>query len=525
MFMAQREHWNSRLGLIFAMAGNAVGLGNFLRFPVQATQNGGGAFMIPYFIAFVLLAIPLMWVEWSIGRRGGQYGHGSLPGMFDVLTKNKFAKYFGAFGLLISFLVVIYYLCIISWILGFSFFSAIGTLGDINNIEGMRSFLYSFQGIETGYFTTMWPAYIFLLLTLFINFYITAKGISGGIEKFAIIAMPVLIVCGILLVIWVFFLGTPDPSKPEFSIFTGMNYIWQPDFSILGNSNIWLAAAGQVFFTLSVGMGTLQAYASYLSKEDDIALSGLATAGINEFCEVIIGGMIAIPIAAAFFGLAMTKDIAAGGAFDLGLVAMASAFSNIPFGSILGFIWFILLFIAGITSSVAMVQPLVSFLQEQFRLSRERANIVIGIFVFIGVHFVFFYFDHGFLDELDYWAGTFGLVVISLIEVILFGWVFGMKKGWEELNQGSDIRIPKIFYYVIKYVTPAYLLFILTFWTIDNAIPTLLLEGVDPADLAYRWGARAFILISLLAIIVMVWYAWKRNKGIPYSQEQISEAN
>jgi SNF family Na+-dependent transporter len=100
-----------------------------------------------------------------------------------------------------------------------------------------------------------------------------------------------------------------------------------------------------------------------------------------------------------------------------------------------------------------------------------------------------------------------------------------MKQGWEELNQGSDIKIPKIFYYVIKYVTPAYLIFIMLFWTIDNAIPTLLLEGVKQADVAYRWGARAFMLVMLLACMGMVWLAWKRNKGKAYHEEQISEVN
>ncbi|MER3329122.1 MAG: sodium:calcium symporter, partial [Candidatus Kapaibacterium sp.] len=364
-FMAEREHWNSRLGLIFAMAGNAVGLGNFLRFPVQAAQNGGGAFMIPYFTAFILLAIPLMWVEWSIGRRGGQYGHGSLPGMFDTLTKSKVAKYFGAIGILISTLVMIYYVYIISWTLGFSFFSLIGTFKDFNNIETMKTFLYSYQGISDGYFESQWPAYIFLLITLAVNFYILSKGISGGIEKFATIAVPLLIGFGIVLVVWVFFIGTPNPELPDFSTYVGINYIWEPNFELLGNSKIWLAAAGQVFFTLSVGMGTLQAYASYLDKDDDIALSGLATSGINEFSEVILGSMIAIPIATAFFGLAMTQTIAEAGAFDLGIIAMASIFTEIPFGSILSFIWFFLLFIAGVTSSVAMAQPLISFLQEQ----------------------------------------------------------------------------------------------------------------------------------------------------------------
>jgi len=115
---SEREQWGSRIGLILAVAGNAIGLGNFLRFPVQAAQNGGGAFMIPYFVSFLLLGIPLMWMEWGIGRHGGKYRHGSAPGMFDVLWKNKIAKYIGTLGLFQSTVIMIYYTYIESWSLG-----------------------------------------------------------------------------------------------------------------------------------------------------------------------------------------------------------------------------------------------------------------------------------------------------------------------------------------------------------------------------------------------------------------------
>ena len=148
--IGEREQWGSRIGLILAVAGNAVGLGNFLRFPVQAAQNGGGAFMIPYFIFFLILGIPLMWIEWGIGRHGGKYGHGSAPGMFDVIWKNKAAKYFGSLGLIISLVIMIYYTYIESWTLAFSFFSITQTYFDLHSFDAMRNFLYSFQGRETS---------------------------------------------------------------------------------------------------------------------------------------------------------------------------------------------------------------------------------------------------------------------------------------------------------------------------------------------------------------------------------------
>ncbi len=511
--MSEREQWGSRIGLILAMAGNAVGLGNFLRFPVQAAQNGGGAFMIPYFVAFLLLAIPLMWVEWTIGRHGGKYGHGSLPGMLDVMWRNPIAKYLGVVGLFVSTVILVYYTYVESWTLGFSFFSITKQYFGMDTFDAMKGFLKSYQNSGPGYFSSILPAYIFLLITMAANFYILAKGITGGIEKFAKIAMPLLLFFGLLLAIWVLTVGTPDPvNHPNWNIGAGFAFIWNPNWGMLSDSKIWLAAAGQVFFTLSVGMGTLQAYASYVSDKDDIALNGLATASINEFSEVILGGTIAIPIGVAFFGLVKTQEIAAGGAYDLGFVSMPMIFKQIQFGEFFGFMWFFLLFFAGITSSVAMAQPLISFLKEQFNFSHKKATIAIAAFIFVSVHFVVFFNEYGFLDEMDYWAGTFGLVVLAFLEVVVFAWIWGIDKGWAELNKGSDIKIPMIFKFVIKYITPIYLLFILVYWTIQDAIPTLLLENVESENIPYIWGSRAFMVSIIIVFLYFIHKAWKRNK-------------
>ncbi len=510
--MAEREQWGSRIGLILAMAGNAVGLGNFLRFPVQAAQNGGGAFLIPYFAALILISIPLMWIEWAIGRNGGKYNHGSLPGMFDVLWKNPLAKYLGVIGLFGSTIILIYYTYLVSWTLGFSFFSLFKTYFGLITFEGMSSFLGSFQGTRTGYFSNPWTCYAFLIITFVINFWIMKRGLSKGIELLAKIALPALFVFALILVIRVATIGTPDPvNNPDWSVAKGFAFLWNPNFSMLGDAKIWLAAAGQVFFTLSVGMGTLHAYASYVKPKDDIVLSGLATAGLNELAEVVLGAVIAIPVAVAFFGLDVTKEIAAGGSFNLAFVSMPIIFQKIPFGEIFGFFWFFLLFFAGITSTVAMAQPLISFLKERFKLSHNKATAYIGIFAFICLHFVFFFFQYGVLDEMDYWAGTFVLVVIALVEVVIFGWMFGMEKGWKEINMGADIKIPTIFKYIIKYVTPFFLLVILISWTVQDAIPILLMDNISPENIPYRWGARALMIFIFVALCFMVFLAWKKN--------------
>ncbi|MBE7416062.1 MAG: sodium:calcium symporter, partial [Deltaproteobacteria bacterium] len=137
--MRTREQWGTRIGLILAMAGNAIGLGNFLRFPVQAAENGGGAFMIPYFISLLILGIPLMWIEWGIGRYGGLRGHGTAPGMFDELWKNRAAKYVGILGVFLPLVVVIYYTYICSWTLAFGIFSIIGSFPGTDSLAEASS--------------------------------------------------------------------------------------------------------------------------------------------------------------------------------------------------------------------------------------------------------------------------------------------------------------------------------------------------------------------------------------------------
>jgi len=259
-------------------------------------------------------------------------------------------------------------------------------------------------------------------------------------------------------------------------------------------------------------MGTIHAYASYLKPKDDIALSGLSTAATNEFAEVVLGGSIAIPVAVAFFGVATTQEIAQGGAFNLGFVSMPIIFQKLPMGEIFGFLWFLLLFFAGITSSVAMGQPIIAFLEDEFGFSRKKATLSLAAFTLICIQFVVFFLQYGFLDEMDYWAGTFGLVVFALIETILFMWVFGADKAFEEINSGGDIRIPIFFKYIMKYITPLILLVIMIWWFINEAIPILLLERADPENVPYIWGARILMLVILGLILFMIHIAWKNKE-------------
>ena len=475
-----REHWGTRLGLVLAMAGNAVGLGNFLRFPVQATQNGGGAFMIPYFIAMVLVALPLMWTEWGMGRYGGRMGHGTMPGIFASMWQNPVSKYLGALGIFMCLGVVIYYTYIESACLGYSVLSLFKSYWGVETQADMGKFLGTYMLATddvTG--TTVAITLFFFVTTVGINAYIMYKGISGGIEVLAKIALPALFLFAIVLILWTFLLGE-NPEHPEWTPWGGLAFVWNPPqgpafWETLTSSKIWLAATGQVFFTLSLGFGAIACYASYLRPDDDVALTGLATASTNEFAEVILGASLAIPIAFMFFGPPGLAE-AAGGSFSLGFVSMPFVFKQLPAGPILGLLWFGLLFFAGITSSVALTQPAVAFLEDEFQWTRARSVLAVWVFIFLCALVVIF--GPGVLDEMDYWSGTFGLVVFALLQAIVFAWLFGIKDAWSEVTRNADIPVPVVFPFILKYITPVYIFVILATWTWQEAIPKLFMNDL-----------------------------------------------
>jgi SNF family Na+-dependent transporter len=454
-----KEKWGTRVGLVLAMAGNAVGLGNFLRFPAQAAQNGGGAFLIPYLISFALMGIPLLWVEWAIGRHGGRFGHHSTPGMFDRMGRYKWLKYVGVFGLFTNLCVAAYYCYIESWTLSYVFHSAMGTFRKMAPTEFFPKYLGQH---EDSLFAFPVEAGIFFVLTLALNVWILSRGVAKGIELAAKICMPLLILFGIVLALRGLFLSPGDPGVVE-SPLIGLNFVWQPNLSGLTNPSTWLAAAGQIFFTLSVGMGSIHCYAAYVRERDDIALNAASAGWMNEFVEVVLGGTILIPIATAYLGLQTVQAATAGGSgFGLGFLTLPTLFNNWGWivGPIAGMMWFSLLFFAGITSSLAMGQPIMAFLEDEFGIVRRKAAVLFGLATFLLGYFCVWLYPGGAFDEFDFWTGTFALVIFALLEAFIFAWIFGMDKGWDEITRGADIQVPRIFRFVIQYITPAFILVI-----------------------------------------------------------------
>jgi NSS family neurotransmitter:Na+ symporter len=461
----EREQWGSRIGLILAAAGNAVGIGNLLRFPGQAANNGGGAFMIPYFVSLVVFGVPMMWIAWTIGRYGGKFGHGTLPGQFDRMWRRPYAKYVGVIGVALPLIFCLYYTYIEAWCLGYSYFSLTENyVSSPGRFVDLGVYLQEFLGdLPThSYFPGQTAAFTFLAITLVLNILILYRGIAGGIELLAKIAMPLLVLFCIILSVRVFTLGQINGTAWD-----GLAFLYTPDFSKLAKPAVWMAAAGQIFFTLSIGFGSLECYASYLRENDDVTLTGLTTASANEFVEVIFGSLIAIPAAAVFFGASKVPEIASGGTFFIGMISMPEILRSLPGVQFFGTIWFLLLFFAAFTSSVAVAQPVVAFFQDEAKLTRKTAAVLVGIFWLLGTIPVIWFFRYGVLDEMDFWAGTIGLVIAAGIEAILFAYIFGMNRSWEEMHKGSEMKVPRVFYYVMKYVTPVALVAIFAFWLGD----------------------------------------------------------
>ena len=545
--MAKGESWGTRVGLVLAMAGNAVGLGNFLRFPAQAAQNGGGAFLIPYLISFFLMGIPLLWVEWAIGRHGGQFGHHSAPGMFDRLGKKKWLKYLGVFGLFTNLTVAAYYCYLESWTLAYVWHSLIGTVQTTSPTE---FFPRDLGQHEASLFALPAEAFFWFLLTLALNIFILSRGLAKGIELAAKIGMPLLLIFAAILAVRGLGLEPGvDPGVTQ-SPLEGLNFVWNPNLSGLTNPNTWLAAAGQIFFTLSVGMGSIHCYASYVRQRQDIALNASSAGWMNEFVEVVLGGSLLIPIATAYLGLNAVQAATAGGSgFGLGFLTLPTLFNNWGwFAPIAGAMWFGLLFFAGITSSLAMGQPIMAFLEDEYRVSRVRSAILFGLGTLILGFWCVWLYPGGSFDEFDFWTGTFSLVVFALGEAFIFAWIFGMDRGWEEITRGADMKVPGIFRYIIKYVTPVFILVVFVGavfnptggdwgaafsslfsgggWAFDpgSVIGRILHTGADYAwfDEAGR-GTRVMVqdLTRILLMIVfllwtwLVWKAWRYKERRP----------
>lgn len=506
---AKTEQWGSQLGVIMAVAGSAVGLGNFLRFPGNAAQNGGGAFMVPYFIALLLVGIPMCWAEWTMGRYGGRRGFNSAPGIFMVVCRNKWARFAGIPALIVPMIIYMYYVVIESWCLAYAYFYLNGLLVTKVN-EGSGAY-GTFFGTYTGQLADMsifdggHDHYLFFVVVCFLfNFFLIYRGLSKGIETFCKIAMPIMGICAFCVLIRVLTLG-PYEGR---TINDGLGFMWNPDFSQLIGTKPWVAATGQIFFSLSVGFGVILNYASYLSKKDDVVLSGLTSCSVNEFFEVCLGGLITITAGFLFLGPAVGGQ----GTFGMGFVALPEVFARMPAGQLFGFLWFILLFLAAVTSSISMLQPVIAFLEEGFGLKRHASVAILGVITAFGSGLVINYSKNlTALDTLDYWAGTIMIITLAMIQAICYAWVMGIERASREMQAGASLTIPWFMQsIVLRFITPLYLIGLIIA-TCSDSSPGGLRSRIHEVSISpVAKISFCFLLVNIAFITLLIYIAGKR---------------
>ncbi len=512
------EAWNSKIGVILAVAGSAVGLGNFLKFPGQVAMYGGAAFMIAYVLSFLAVGVPIAVLEWTMGRYGGTKGFHSPPGILGAFCGSKKMAYVGIFGVLLTIIIYCYYIYIEAWCLGYACNFLAGTLG-FGNVAESGAFFSDFAGTgENGAAMSVGldKVLVFFAVSFFLNFWMIYRGVARGIEFFCKYAMPTLVVLAVVIVARIMCMGIFSGEDSGRSINLGMGFMWNPvkvelqqrvdadspwvfkerivgerriasareeveknglsggypelrlaEFSVLrqlSNPSIWIAAAGQVFFSLTVGFGAIMTYASYLRPRDDIVLSALTSCSANEFCEVCLGGMITVPAAVAFLGV--SGVISAGiSLFDLGFKVLPLFFASMPFGRFFGFLFFFLLFLAAVTSSLSMLQPSMAFMEESMRLRRNFSSLLLLFMTFfISGFVVYFSKDLKAMDTFDFWMGQVAVYMFAMVQTISFAWYFGAERGVEMANVGSSVKIPGFYCRVVRYATPSILVAVFVLW-------------------------------------------------------------
>jgi SNF family Na+-dependent transporter len=385
-----------------------------------------------------------------------------------------------------------YYVLIEAWCLGYAYDYFVGNLplkestteaysAYFNNFVGKNADGFIYEGGNNELVGIL--AFVFVL-----NFVFIYRGLSKGIETFCKFAMPVMALCALCVLVRVL---TLDRDK----VVAGLGSMWNPNPEFLKNPQTWLEASGQIFFSLSVGFGIIINYSSYLKRNDDVALSGLTASAVNEFFEVCLGGLITLPAAFIFLGLAATQQ----GTFGLGFNALPHVFAEMPGGSFFGACWFFMLFLAAITSSVSMLQPVIAFFEEGLGLRRHASVSMLGLICAFGTAFVMYFSkDMAALDTLDFWVGTMFIFLLAMIQALLYGWALGVERGERELHMGAHMRVPHFVQFILKYVTPIYLLAIFVGVCVTQGpgyVDTLRGGGVPLYAVAFLATVFAFLLL------------------------------
>lgn len=459
--------------------GSAVGLGNLWRFPYIAATHGGGAFIFPYLFAIITAGIPILILEYTMGKT---YKSGA-PGVFARI--NRKYEWLGWFQIMVAFLIAIYYFAIVVWVLSYLGFSFGTQWGD-----DTADFFYSFLGI-TDSITQVDGIRANLILPFLIVWALVAfimyRGINKGINLACKICIPILAVCIVIIVIR----GITLPGAVD-----GIAYMFTPDWSAIAKPDVWVAAYGQVFFSLSIAFGIMLSYSSFLPKEEDVVNTAFFTACTNHGFEIFagIGIFSIIGYMAGVQGVEVTEVAAAG--VGLAFVVFPTAINALPaFNSLFAILFFLSLFTAAITSMISIVQAIIPGVEDKWDMSHRKATTIVLIPIFV----LSFMFITGaglyLLDLADYIANNIGIVLCGVVEVFIVGWLLKTDTLRQEANRFSNFNIGKWWNYCLKIVT----LVVLGYTFVLN-LHTYITDGYEGYP---HWIGCIFLCMILAGTIIM----------------------
>ena len=498
--MAKRSIWGSKIGFLLAAIGSAVGLGNIWRFSYVTYENGGGAFLVPYAVALLLAGIPLMILEYALGHRE----KASPPLAFARISKRWEAV--GWWMPTVAFLgITFFYAVVIGWCMNYFAFSFSGTWGANTSDFFSKTFLqttaspFHLGGIR-------WPILFTTALTWFVTWIICFRDVNHGIEKASMIFMPLLFVLTLVLVGWSLSLDGAWPAiKAHY-----LTAHWEKINPLnKGGSKVWVAAFGQIFFTLSLGFGIMITYASYLPKKTDIVGNALLTSVLNCLYSFITGFAVfgTIGFMAARKGVPFDEVIAGGP--GLAFVVYPEAINQIPVGkTIFGILFFLVLIVAGLSSLISLVEAFCCSLIDKFNFTRKKVVTVVCLIGLTGSTIFTTRAGVLILDIVDHFVNNYGLVIGGLLECLFVGWILKTTVIRKHVTQTGGVKLPSFWSLLIRYVTPLILLGVIGV-ALANDLKSNYENYKTSAILTF--GIGCLLLVLILSIVLTI-QTWRQNK-------------
>ena len=432
---ASRGMWGSKAGFILAAAGSAIGLGNIWKFPIETGRNGGAAFVLVYLLCVFAIGLPVMIAELTLGR----YSRSNPVGAYGKVAPGSPWKLAGGLGVLTGLMILSAYAVVAGWILKYIWYALAGTFSGRSAAEVQA--LYDAQAANG------WGGVFLLFLFLLLTIGVVAGGVRGGIEKASKTLMPILLL--LLFVLCIRSVTLEGAGE-------GLSFYMNPDFSKI-NFTVIMAALGQAFFSLSLGMGAMITYGSYLEKSDNMVTSAIWVC-LMDSAIAILAGFVIFP---ALFSVGVDPQAGPGLLF----VVLPHIFSNIPLGAFFSVLFFFLVAIAALTSTISLLEVVVAYFIDQWGWPRKKAAWLVGLVAFIvgipsalsnGAVAALTEFRGGFMWEVFNWFGGFSLIVGALALCIFVGYRWGLKPALEEILV-SDTWFPAsgVWGFLVRFGCPA----------------------------------------------------------------------